>query len=89
MQITGTIKKALPIATGTTKKGGTWAVQQYILETSDEKPQSILLEAFGQDNINSFSLKENEIVTVEYETEVNEYKDRYYGKNRILSVTRD
>lgn len=89
MQITGTVKKVLPIASGTTKKGATWAAQQYILETTDDKPVSILLETFGDDNIKSFSLTENETVTVDYEPEVNEYRERYFGKNRILSVKRD
>lgn len=89
MQITGSVKKVLPITSGTTKKGATWAAQQYILETTDERPVSILLEAFGEDNIKSFSLTEDETVTVEYEPEVNEYKERYFGKNRILSVRHD
>jgi hypothetical protein len=35
MKTTGTIKKVLPVRTGTSKKGSTWAAQQFVLKTDD------------------------------------------------------
>lgn len=89
MEIKGTIKTALPVATGTTKKGASWAAQQYILETGGEDSVSILLEVFGQENIDKHALAEGETVIVSFTPEVNEYKGHYFGKNRIRDVSRD
>lgn len=66
MEITGTIKTVLPKTTGKTKKGKSWTAQQYVLETEGDNSVSILLEAFGQDNIDEYALTEGETVTVEY-----------------------
>lgn len=89
MEIKGTIKTVLPPAGGTTKKGTQWAAQQYILQTEGDTPVSILLEAFGQENIDRLALVEGESVTVRYDPEVNEFKDHYFGKNRIREVFRE
>lgn len=39
MKTTGTIKKVLPVRTGTSKKGSTWAAQQFVLKTAVEKSE--------------------------------------------------
>lgn len=88
MEITGIIRTVLPKTTGKTKKGKSWAAQQYVLETEGDDSVSILLEAFGQDSIDEFALSEGETVTVEYSPEVNEYGGRFFGKNRIHGVSR-
>ena len=51
MKTTGTIKKVLPVKTGTSKKGSTWAAQQFVLKTDDG---DILLEVFGQKEIDEY-----------------------------------
>lgn len=89
MEIKGTIKVVAPVVTGTTKKGTSWAAQQYVLQTEGEKPVSILLDVFGQDNINKFFLKEGDVVIVVYYPEVNEYNGHFFGKNRIHDVRRE
>lgn len=88
MEINGTIKTVLPVVTGMTKKGTSWAAQQYILQSEDGKT-SILLEVFGQDNIDRLSITEGEAVAVTFNPEVSEFKGHYFGKNRILDVVRD
>lgn len=88
MEITGTIKTVLPKTTGKTKKGKSWTAQQYVLETEGDDSASILLEAFGQDNIDEYALTEGETVTVEYSPEVHEYGGRCFGKNKIHGVSR-
>lgn len=89
MEIKGIIKVAVPVVTGTTKKGTQWAAQQYVLQTEGEKPVSILLDVFGQDNISKYALTEGETVTVIFNPEVNEYNGHFFGKNRIHDVRRD
>jgi hypothetical protein len=36
MKLTGKITKVLPVRTGMTKKGGTWAAQQYVLDAGND-----------------------------------------------------
>ena len=86
MQITGKITKVLPVRTGMTKKGGTWAAQQFVLTTDVEPKVSILLEVFGQKEIDSYGLAEGQTVTVTYSPYVNESGDKVFGKNNVSAV---
>lgn len=88
MKITGTITKVLPIKTGTTKKGGTWAAQQYVLEADDADKPSILLEVFGQKDIDEFAITEGEALTVTFVPKVHEFNDKVFGKNSVTAVER-
>ena len=47
MKITGKITKVLPVRTGTSKKGSTWAAQQFVLET--EGDGAMLLEVRSEE----------------------------------------
>lgn len=89
MQITGKITTVLPQKGGTTKKGGTWAAQQFVLETADNPKTSILLEVFGQKEIDGFAIREGETVTVTYNPNVHQFEDRYFGKNSVTAVERE
>lgn len=88
MEITGTITKVLPIKSGTTKKGGTWAVGQYVIETDDADKSAVLLEVFGQKEIDEFAITEGERLTVTFIPKVHEYNDRLFGKNSVTAVSR-
>jgi hypothetical protein len=54
MELSGTIIAILPIQAGTSAKGE-WKSQDYILETNDQYPKKVCINAFG-DNIDKFSL---------------------------------
>lgn len=88
MQITGKITRVLPQKSGPTKKGGTWTAQQYVLETGDADKSAILLEVFGQKEIDEFGITEGETLTVTFVPKVSEYGDRVFGRNAITSVGR-
>lgn len=88
MEITGTITKVLPQKSGTTKNGGTWAAQQYVLEATEPEKSSILLEAFGQKEIDEFAINEGETLTVTFIPKVHEFGDKVFGKNSITGVNR-
>lgn len=88
MKITGTNTKVLPVRTGTTKKGDTWAAQQYVLEADDADKSSILLEVFGQKEIDEFAITEGETLTVTFIPKVIEFNDRVFGKNSVTAVER-
>lgn len=88
MQITGTITKVLPVKSGTNKKGATWKAQQYILEANDADKSAILLDVFGEKEINDFAITEGETITATFVPKVNEFNDRFYGKNCLTAVQR-
>ena len=86
MKTTGTIKKVLPVKTGTSKKGSTWAAQQVVLKTDDG---DILLEVFGQKEIDEYAITEGEQLTVSYVPKVQEVGDKVFGKNSVTGIERD
>ena len=86
MKTTGTIKKVLPVRTGTSKKGSTWAAQQFVLKTDDG---DILLEVFGQKEIDEYAITEGEQLTVSYVPKVQEVGDKVFGKNSVIGIERD
>ncbi len=86
MKTTGTIKKVLPVRTGTSKKGSTWAAQQFVLKTDDG---DILLEVFGQKEIDEYAITEGEQLTVRYVPKVQEVGDKVFGKNSVTGIERD
>ena len=86
MKTTGTIKKVLPVRTGTSKKGSTWAAQRFVLKTDDG---DILLEVFGQKEIDEYAITEGEQLTVSYVPKVQEVGDKVFGKNSVTGIERD
>ena len=86
MKTTGTIKKVLPVRTGTSKKGSTWAAQQLVLKTDDG---DILLEIFGQKEIDEYAITEGEQLTVSYVPKVQEVGDKVFGKNSVSGIERE
>ena len=86
MKTTGTIKKVLPVRTGTSKKGSTWAAQQFVLKTDDG---DILLEIFGQKEIDEYAITDGEQLTVGYVPKVQEVGDKVFGKNSVTGIERD
>lgn len=86
MQITGKITRVLPVRTGMSKKGTAWTVQQFVLTTEDEPKVSILLDVFGQKDIDSYNLTEGQNVIVTYSPYVNESGDKVFGKNNVSAV---
>ena len=86
MKTTGTIKKVLPVRTGTSKKGSTWAAQQFVLKTDDG---DILLEVFGQKEIDEYAITEGEQLTVSYVPKIQEVGDKVFGKNSVTGIERD
>ena len=86
MKITEKIIKVLPLRTGTSKKGGTWAAQQYVLETNGDG--AMLLEVFGQKEIDTYAIREGDSLSVTFVPKVQDFGDRVYGKNSVTAVER-
>lgn len=88
MKITGKVTKVLSVKSGTTKKGGVWAAQQFVLSDNDDTDSKILLEVFGQKEIDEYAITEGETLTVSFIPKVHEFNDRCFGKNSVTGVER-
>lgn len=88
MKITGKITKVMPLKSGTTKKGGTWAAQQYVLADNENEESKILLEVFGEKEIGDFAITGGETLTVTFVPKVHEFNDKVFGKNSVTAVER-
>lgn len=78
----------MPPKSGITKKGGTWTAQQYVLETGDADNSAILLDVFGQKEIDEYAITEGEVLTVTFTPKISEYGDRVFGRNTVTAVER-
>lgn len=84
MELIGTIIGVLPIQTGTSAKGE-WKSQDYILETNDQYPKKVCVNAFG-DSIEKFNLQIGDKVTAGINIESREYKGRWFTSVKLWKV---
>jgi len=84
LEVTGVIKKFLPLEGGETKEGKPWQSQSYIVANNDgydpEVEQLFCFDVFGKEKIeqlNSFN-KIGDNVKVSFNVRTNEWKEKYY-----------
>lgn len=80
MEVTGKITKVLPLESGQTKAGADWQKQSFILTTDAQYNNTYCFEVFGDEKVQNFNKfnKVNDIVTVEFNVNCNEYNGKYY-----------
>lgn len=81
LEVTGTIKRFLPIETGQKKDGsGEWQKQLFTVQTDAQYNNLYCFEVFGDEKVQNLTKyqKENDVVTVEFNVNTNEYKGKYY-----------
>lgn len=61
---------------GTSQAGNEWAKQTVVIETQDAYPKKVALTVFGQDRIDQFNLKTEEVITFSINLESRPYFDR-------------
>lgn len=90
MEFTGVIKKVLPLNQGVSQKTGQpWMNQEFVIEdTSDRRPQSIVVKVMGQDKLTAYNLREGDQVTVHVDAEAREYNGRYYNGFSVWALER-
>ena len=83
LEVTGVIKKFLPLEGGETKGGKEWQSQSYIVANNDGyegAEQLFCFDVFGKEKIeqlNSFN-KIGDKVKVSFNIRTNEWKEKYY-----------
>jgi len=76
MEITGKLSAIMPLVTGTTKSGGTWEKQDFIIETIEEYPKKIYITSFNKGNVSQLPLGTE--LTVSVNIESREYNGKWY-----------
>lgn len=84
-KVSGRIIAVMQMKTGTSQKG-TWASQEYVLETHDTYPQKVCFEVFGTEKIQQFNIQMNDEVDIMYNFDAREFKGRWYNTIRAWSV---
>lgn len=80
LEVTGKITKVLPLESGQTKAGAEWQKQSFIVTTDAQYNNVYCFEVFGNEKVENFNKynKVGQSVTVEFNVNCNEYKDKFY-----------
>ncbi|HRH36149.1 MAG TPA: DUF3127 domain-containing protein [Catalimonadaceae bacterium] len=85
MDISGTIIQILPEESGTAKNGNTWRKQYFVIETKDQFPKKVCIQAWGE-KIDQFGLQIGDDATVSFDIESREYNGKWYTDVKAWKV---
>lgn len=89
MIIKGKITEAAPVRQITDRNGQNCDVQDFVLETDDEKPQHCAFEVYGGD-ISKFNIQKGEHLAVDITMRANKSRNGdWFGHNKAVNVTRE
>jgi len=83
LEITGVIKKFLPVESGFSKSDKEWKKQSFIVVNNDGyegREQIYCFEVFGSEKVENLTKyqKEGQEVKVSFNVKTNEWKDKFY-----------
>ncbi|MCF0193338.1 MAG: DUF3127 domain-containing protein [Prevotella sp.] len=79
MEIQGFVKRVFDLKTGVSASGKDWAIKEFLLETYEEHPKTILFQITKLDKINSIVLKEGDNVKVSFDMYAHEWNGRWFN----------
>jgi len=93
LQVSGLLKKVLPLEQGLTKAGAEWQKQSFIVANNDGyegKEQIFCFEVFGEEKVQNFNKfnKEGDAVTVDFNISTNEWQGKYFTSLQSWKVTK-
>ena len=84
MDISGTVFKIMPLATGQ-GKNGTWKKLEFIIEVPGQFPKKVCFSLWG-DKIDQANLQEGDNVSVSFDIESREYNNRWYTEAKAWKI---
>ena len=81
LELVGTLQQILPEITGQ-GKNGTWAKQEFIVETQDTYPKKVCLSAWGNQIGELSKFAAGDLLTVSLNLESREYNGRWFTEAR-------
>lgn len=89
MELLGKIIQVLPATEGVSQRtGNAWKSQSFVLETQEQYPKKVCFEVFGQERIDDFNIKLDDVVIVEFYIESREWNGRWFTSIKAWSVKR-
>lgn len=85
--MTGRVIAILPEKSGTSARGE-WHSQSYVIETQEQYPKHLCFDVFGADKIEQFAIQAGEIITVSFDIDARQWKDRWFNQIRGWQVVR-
>ena len=87
MKFNGKIISVCEPKSGVAKSSGReWTAQDFVLETMDEHPQSIVFNVFGADKIEELNINVGDNVTVDINFIAKEYNGRYFNSLSLVEL---
>lgn len=83
-EVKGKVIKILPLIEGKSQRGE-WKKQEFILETKEKYPKTINFSMWGE-KIEEVLIQENDEITVFFNLESREYKERWYTEARAWKI---
>ena len=68
------------------RSGKEWKAQDFVLETSDENPQSIVFNVFGEEKINELDIQIGDNVTVDINFTAKQYQNRWFNSLSLIEL---
>ena len=81
MEVTGKLIAAMPTQSGVSQRSGnTWMSREYVIEIPGQYPKKMCFKVFGEDKLKQFNLRKDETVTVQFDIDAHEYKERWFNE---------
>lgn len=87
MEIQGKVIAVLPAREGTSARGP-WKSQEYVIQTHDQYPRSMVFNVFGADRIDQYAIKAGDELVVSFDIDAHEYNGRWFNNIRAWNVQR-
>ena len=87
MEMTGIVIAILPERSGMSQRGE-WKLQSFVIETQEQYPKHLCFDVFGADRIAQFNIKGGETITVQFDIDARQYRDRWFNSIKAWNVIR-
>jgi hypothetical protein len=84
LEIKGTLTAKLPIQSGPSKNGKTWAKQDFLIETPGEYPKTVCITSWKPEVLEQF--EPGDELTVSLELSSREYQGKYFSEIRAWKI---
>lgn len=85
MDLQGKIIAAMPAREGESARGP-WKAQDFVLETHEAYPKTMVFSVFGEDRLQRFNIQVGQEVMVSFDINAREHQGRWYNTIRAYDV---
>ena len=87
MELQGKVIAVMDPRSGESARGK-WMSQDYVIETHDNFPRTMVFNIFGEDRIKQFNIQAGEEIVVSFDIDAHEYNGRWFNNIRAWNIQR-